>query len=61
MGVYMKKIIDSLKLISVPKAIFAALFSLMIVLSRHVININADRSSIESTYFTDLHAIDLLF
>ena len=47
--------------ISVPKAIFSALFSLMIVLSRHVININVDRSSIESTYFTDVHAIDLLF
>lgn len=57
----MKKILENLKLISVPKAIFAALFSLMIVLSRHVVNINADRSTIESTYFTDIHGIDLLF
>lgn len=50
-----------LRQIRIPKAIFAALFSLMIVLSRHVVNINADRSSIESTYFTDVHLIDLLF
>ncbi len=50
-----------MKKISIPKIIFAALFSLMIVLSNHIVRIDADRSSLENTYFTDIHAIDVVF
>ena len=46
-------------LIKKPQAVFSVLFSLMLVLSRHIINNDADRTTLESTYFTDVHLIDL--
>lgn len=57
----MRKLLESIKHINVPKAVFALLFSVMIVCSRHVIRFGADRSSLENVYFTDVHAIDVLF
>lgn len=49
-----------LKQINIWLLIFAILFSLMIVVSRHVFNLGTDLSTVESVYVTDFHFMDLI-
>lgn len=52
-------ILDNVKKIRIAQIIYSALFALMLVFSRHVIRFDADRSSLENAYFTDIHLIDI--
>lgn len=48
------------KRINVFYGIFAALFAMMLVISRHVFNEASDRGTVDNVYFRDIHFVDLI-
>lgn len=46
--------------INISYAVFAMLFSAMLVISRHIFNLKADISTIENVYITDFHFVDAI-
>ena len=53
-GIYKKY----LKKINIWYAVFAMLFSAMVIISRHIFNRQTDLSTIENVYVTDFHFVD---
>lgn len=49
-----------IKKINIWFALFAMMFSAMLIISRHIFNLEAGISTIESVYVTDFHFVDLI-
>ena len=59
-NVMLNKIWMLCKRVKIWYAFFAMLFSTMLITSRHIINLSVENTTIDSTYVTDFHFIDVI-